>query len=63
MFEEVQAITGSSVLVCEIAGIGCVVWTKTHNDEGHSEALVFVPNVKLVDNQLTMIPNPPVDNN
>jgi len=68
MFKVIESNRYTLVSVCEIIGLGCIVRTQTlkpdmNNVYGElnitSEALVFVPNVKLEGNQLVPIPITP----
>lgn len=68
MFKVIESSRYTLVSVCEIIGLGCIVRTQTLKPDTNSmygelniisEALVFVPNVRLEDNQLVPIPITP----
>jgi len=48
--------TRSIISVCEIPNLGCIVRTQSQAEGSISEALVFVPNVKLGDKTLISVP-------
>lgn len=54
--ENEDAQIRSIISICEIPNLGCIVRTQSQVDGGISEALVFVPNVKLEGKTLVSVP-------